>query len=41
MEYYTGVVLAAIIIVVTYILVSNTTDEPKILSPEDVMNTYE
>ena len=35
------VVLAAIIIVATYILASNTTDEPKILSPEDVMNNYE
>jgi len=35
------VVLAAIIIVATYILASNTTDEPKILSPEDVMDNYE
>jgi hypothetical protein len=35
------VVLAAIIIVAAYILASNTTDEPKILSPEDVMNNYE
>ena len=35
------VVLAAIIIVATYILASDTTDEPKILSPEDVMNNYE
>ena len=35
------VVLAAIIIVAAYILASNTADEPKILSPEDVMNNYE
>ena len=35
------VVLAAIIIVAVYILVSNTTDEPKVLSPEDVVNNYE
>jgi len=35
------VVLAAIIIVAVYILVSNTTDEPTVLSPEDVMNNYE
>jgi hypothetical protein len=35
------VVLAAIIIVAAYILASNTADDPKILSPEDVMNNYE
>ena len=35
------VVLAAIIIVALYILTSNPSDEPKILSPEDVMNNYE
>ena len=35
------VVLAAIIIVAAYILASNTEDEPKILSPEDVINNYE
>jgi len=35
------VVLAAIIIVAVYILVSNTKDEPKVLSPEDVINNYE
>jgi len=34
-------ILAAIIIVAAYILASNTADEPKILSPEDVMNNYE
>ncbi|MCK5030841.1 MAG: hypothetical protein KAR64_05200 [Thermoplasmatales archaeon] len=35
------VVLAAIIIVAAYILASNPADEPKILSPEDIMNNYE
>jgi len=35
------VVLAAIIIVAAYILASNPADEPKILSPEDVMNNYD
>ena len=35
------VVLVAIIIVAAYILASNTADDPKILSPEDVMNNYE
>jgi len=35
------VVLAAIIIVAAYILASNTEDEPKILSPEDVINNYD
>jgi len=34
-------VLAAIILVAAYILASNTADEPKILSPENVMNNYE
>ena len=35
------VVIAAIIIVAAYILASNTADEPKILSTENVMNNYE
>ena len=35
------VALAAIIIVAVYIIASNTTDEPKILSPQEVMNNYE
>lgn len=35
------IVLAAIIIVAAYILTSNPADEPKILSPEDVINNYE